>query len=548
MLKETALSLLLAGGLVMPAMAADTGAWLQSWEVRAVRLQNHIDQRVSMNRAVYPATHNSFNSAAYANWSGRYAFPNHVLSIRDQLDAGIRAIEMDAHWSFHSSWSAMRMDLKLCHGTDSHLGCHPNDRLLEEGLSELADWLRANPEEVVLLYIEDKMSGHQDKAISLLNRLLGDRLYTPRLHAPAARAANQCVGLPHELSKAQVRAAGKNVLVMGADRGSCEYDWANYSFHQHFHITVDHKRLNAYPNCQVGNGGGMAGPDLLQTNLVRAYNDAASSLNDSMSAQTVADLVKCGVGAVAPEPLKPGSDHFKAQVWSWDVNQPDNSRANDPGGEHCAEQMSNGRLNDLACKAFQRRFACQATQPVNGWDYDWRITRAAGVWQDGQAACQAEFGAQGYAFAMPANGYENARLRDAANAAGAGGVWVNYADLEAEGKWMAYRPVYAVWQSAQTDRGCARLDADGYRSSACDQRKRFACQEFGTGNWRLSRSAEIFGKGDEVCRNEFGWRYALSAPANHQQFEALLADPQARDVWVNLRHPGSVGVMLPAER
>jgi hypothetical protein len=543
--------LALAGSLLCSTLAFaaqpvsySASDWYRGWAVNAVKQQNHIDQNSPLKLAVFPTTHNSFNSKVYANLNGRYLDPNHVLSIYDQLRSGIRAIEMDVHWTSHltGTWPwewRYSNELLLCHGQSNNLGCHTNDRVFTEGLDELARFLNENPNEVVLLYVEEYLQGHYNEAVNMVQSRLGNRIYTSTAHY----GGNGCGELPRELTKAQVRAAGKNLLIMGAD--SCGNPWSAITFKGHFHNTVDHNKLSAYPNCQID---GM-GPANWQGGLTRAYNDSTIlSGQNKMSLAQVETMVRCGFGAVAPEPLAANDERHSAQVWSWAVNEPNNATGSDAEGENCAEHASNGRFNDNSCKVVHR-YACQ-----NQSSRAWRITNAAGQWQDGRAACQAEFGNDGYAFATPSNGYENAKLVDAKNAAGAGAqaLWLNYADLEQEGYWTAYRPVYAQWPAGEEGRtGCASLRSYGqYQNQSCDQVKPVACQQRVTGEWKISSRTGNFTQAEAICSAEFGVQFGFAVPANKAMFDALMGT-RADNVWLNLRNLGSSNrmpnIMLPRE-
>jgi hypothetical protein len=517
--------------------------WYRSWAVNAIRQQNHIDQNSPLRYAVLPTTHNSYNSKAYANLNGRYLDPNHVSSVYDQLRAGIRAIEMDVHWTTHltGTWPwewRYSNELLLCHGQSNHLGCHPNDRVLTEGLDELTRFLNENPNEVVLLYVEDYMQGHYSEALNMVQSRLGSRLYTSAMHYGTA---NACGPLPRDISKAQIRAAGKNLLLMGA--GGCGTAWSNVAFQNHFHNTISFAKMTAYPDCKIDGQG----PADWQAGLTRAYNDSTTlSGKESMSRAQVENMVLCGVGAIAPEPLQVGDERHTAQVWSWNVGEPNNATGANSDGENCAEQGANGRFNDQACQV-SHRFACQHLT-----NRSWRITGAAGVWQNGRSQCQAEFGNEGYAFATPANGYENAKLSDAKKAMGASGqaVWLNYADLELEGNWVAYRPVYAQWAAGEEARaGCASFASSGqYQSQNCSVAKPVACQHRVSGAWQISRSSGSFTQAEAICSSEFGVHVGFAVPANLAQYQALLAT-RADNIWLNLRSIGGrmPGVMQPKE-
>ena len=88
----------------------------------------------------FAGTHNSMSSAE-AGW----LFPNQPYGLTRQLEDGVRAMMLDTH-----SWEG---GLYLCHSL-CELGAQP----LDEGLGELADFLVAHPQEVLLVIFQDDIS------------------------------------------------------------------------------------------------------------------------------------------------------------------------------------------------------------------------------------------------------------------------------------------------------------------------------------------------------------------------------------------------------
>ena len=114
------------------APAADSGA---------LRCNGHemlCDRR--FNEVVFPATHN-----AMANADDRWFTPNQEHGLPRQLRDGIRALLLDTY-----EWQG---DVHLCHSV-----CGLGNRLLVDGLRDIATFLRENPAEVIALLIEDHIS------------------------------------------------------------------------------------------------------------------------------------------------------------------------------------------------------------------------------------------------------------------------------------------------------------------------------------------------------------------------------------------------------
>ena len=129
----------------------------------------------------------------------RYIDPNHILSIYNQLEIGIRSIEIDVHWTLNTVglkfWENWKKRLLLCHGKNDHKGCSPVDRHFTEGLSEVSSFLRKpeNANEVLIIYIEDHMDGKYDKAISHIQSTIGDLVYRPQSGCYNCRQPHQAI-------------------------------------------------------------------------------------------------------------------------------------------------------------------------------------------------------------------------------------------------------------------------------------------------------------------------------------------------------------------
>jgi hypothetical protein len=95
------------------------------------------------DQVVLPGTHNSMSNEA-----DDFSLPNQPTSLTDQYDDGIRALLLDTY-----EWEG---DLWLCHGY-CELGALP----LVDALTDLADFLRTHPGEVMAIIFEDYITGEQ---------------------------------------------------------------------------------------------------------------------------------------------------------------------------------------------------------------------------------------------------------------------------------------------------------------------------------------------------------------------------------------------------
>src|SRR3954468_21266566 len=208
-----------AGGPCQPE--ADVSGWDRTWAHRALGLQYALGGDLGLRDAPWVGTHNSFNSIAEMGNTLSDTDSNQQLSLTDQLAIDVRSLELDMH-----SWAGR---LVVCHarGADEgHAGCSI-ERDVGPVVDEIATWLRAHRDQVLLLYVEDHLDGaaDHDAAAAAIRQSLGDMLYTP----PAGAG---CTKLPLTLSRAAILTAGRQVIIVsGCGEGtwpSIAFDWSNH--------------------------------------------------------------------------------------------------------------------------------------------------------------------------------------------------------------------------------------------------------------------------------------------------------------------------------
>lgn len=381
--------LVLAFLALLPATAISASPldqYTASPQHKALIVQQKLAQSLTLGQTSLLTTHNSYNARYYANLF-RYWDPNHSLSVAQQLDLGIRALEYDAH---HALDASGRKSLKLCHGTDQHLVCSLYDRSLRDGLLELGTWLRrnANRDELVLLYIEDHLDGHYDEALAVLEDTIGDLVYRP----------GDCEPLPMELRQTDLLRAGKQILIIGGDH--CGHQgWNRMVFH--YGYPTDNDTFQPFPACRTERFD----TDFIQHNLTRLYEDRTvltatfGTPSQFITPQFMRDAMACGISSIGMDKLTIGDTRLQAALWSWN-------------GELPAPEQ------DCVVLGEDRHFAgsdCETTQPAACKRVDgdeWRITTALVPAQTAAAQCQAEWGAD-FRFDVPRNGFQHTQLQQA---------------------------------------------------------------------------------------------------------------------------------------
>jgi len=382
-------------------------SYRNSWQYRALMLQSEIDKGSPLSEASILMTHNSYNSDHYAN-AGSYVDPNHKHSLTEQLEMGVRLLELDTHW-FSS-------ELTACHGTDGHTGCSEFDGRSDERFAEVNSWLRQaeNADQVLFIYVEDHMDGHYAEMSNMLDKYIGDKIYP----APSCGAT-----LDVNISKADILNAGKQVVIYGDGgcSGTAGTSWAGYAYGHLF--STDNSVLASAPDCTNNSFN----PSVINSKLTRIFEDstmlsgAFGNPPPEITASYMQTLTTCGMGVIGLDQLDDNDSRHNAAIWSWNTNEPNNAGS----GEDCAITYEPNRLADVACSS-SYRFSCLDS------NNNWLISSAAGNWSEGVAKCAAE----GHTFDMPRNGYQNYLLSLAKSTAGVTRAWVNYSDIAEEGKWL----------------------------------------------------------------------------------------------------------------
>lgn len=393
------------------------------WRIKALRLQNKLDHDLPIGEALFIGTHNSFNATEYSDGTS-YLDPNHKMSLYDQLDAGMVALELDVHrdTNANNAWVwEWESELMLCHRkhhNDIKDGiCSVADRTLLEGLTEIKFWLEKNTQDVIFIYIEDFM-GKDDYqyAIKYLEQTIGDKVYRP----PYGQG---CVGMPMDVSKKDILASGKQVLLFGASQtcSNTTRDWESWTYGGTAWDGDQAEKVRA------GQGGSAREGRWLR--YFEDRTDASSNLGDRTASENIHGsdmplLMKQGANFIGLDMLGYAStDRITGAIWSWNGGEPNNYN----GAEHCAESHTNGRVNDYTCGSF-KPFSCKNSQN------EWYVTTGTGSWSEGKDMCSAETGGE-YRFSMPMTYNQNQALIQAKKHAGASRTWLAYTDQYSEGNW-----------------------------------------------------------------------------------------------------------------
>jgi hypothetical protein len=364
-------------------------AYEKSWTHRALAFQYKLASDVSMVNAPWLGTHNSFNSIAQQGPALSTTDANQQLTLVDQLRMDMRSLELDVHW-FPSARAGGQNAPVVCHAgaVSDHDGCS-TEPLLGPVLDQIAGWLKSHRDQVLLLYIEDHLSGGgYPAAVADIKSSLGALVYRT--------GSTNCTELPGKLTRNDVLDAGAQVVIV-ANSGCGEgTDWRSLAFSWRNHKEEGPDQFRANPPC------GFSRADYA-TRLIRYYEDSTwlsagagsasgKPMGDGLTPDTVGAMTRCGVDLFGFDQLQPGDGRNDAAVWSWQQGQPTNAS--------CAEMRGDSRWYALGCKK-KRPAACRRA------DGSWFVTGKAVTPSTAPAACAVDGGK----FDVPRTGYDNESLR-----------------------------------------------------------------------------------------------------------------------------------------
>jgi hypothetical protein len=379
-----------------------------SWLHRTLAFQYELGNSVSLRDALWVGTHNSFNSPA-GETTLSSTDSNQQLSLTDQLRIDVRSLELDVHWN-PSPRAGGQPAPVVCHArgaNEFHAGC-TTERLLGETLDEIVAWLRGHRDQVLLLYIEDNVDTAEgyDPTASVLDSRLRDASGRSLVYRPPPGGG--CADLPLSLTRDKVLAAGAQVvLVSGCGQGSgwrgLVFDWSDT------HVEGGPDGYRDYPACDP-----RFDSQTYATKLVRFFEDSTwlsatvTGEGEGLTAEVTRRMARCGVDLFGFDQLLPNDGRLAAVAWSWASNEPSNA------GD-CTIQRGDGRWIARRCTK-RHRAAC--IRP----DGRWTVTPSPLPADAAARACRQRSAVP----ATPRTGSQNAALQQAADDAGADGVWLSH--------------------------------------------------------------------------------------------------------------------------
>src|SRR5215831_8412443 len=380
----------------------------------------NIAKNEPVNWYTHITAHNVYNNAADA-----YPFPNQQYSITSLLNYGIRSLDLDVHYVIG--------ELRVCHGGTSSaaLGCSGGDRAYGYAIREIADWLDANPGEVVILNLEDDAPNETTTKTKPLDKYIGGKLWR------ISDSQSFLGGTSRYPTVAEMLAHGKQAIVLADARVGDDIFGVNVNNYASRHAK------NFSPSTCASDGTSIAiqpeGRPLYWPTLYegRSAFEDSSDQNNLLNEGDVRAAMNCGITSVDLDyigALDKADVRFvrtspdlrrESTVWSWTEGD------SGSGGNYALFNGATGRWVSHQRDDGKWAFACaepRTGDPLTWSDKKgdrWYITSATGIWNDGDQACLAYGRSLGknLVFAAPRNGYQNQKLWAAAGTNKS--VWLN---------------------------------------------------------------------------------------------------------------------------
>ncbi|WP_020407642.1 hypothetical protein [Hahella ganghwensis] len=403
-----------------------TAETLDAWAQRALLIQNNIDNNLPLARTTWVGTHNSFANADDDNFSFGV---NQGMSMRRQLDAGVRELVLDLHKA--------NKQIRMCHNNTGFGGCVKNItgwRRFTAGLKDIRDWINAgNQDQVVMIKLE--LAGSAKDSLNKVYKAIDESGIISMVYRPDSQSYqgnggdDNCTLLNTDhLTKSQILAAGKNVLMITY---GCT---GNSSFNGHvFNAAQSMKDFKSADDIEnLGDGERYTTMSRVKDGTVKGGDDA------KLKPSTVGGFLNAGLNifelygyAAEGSGWKVDGEYPVSQsdlVWSWDAV------GYEPNGDGSCTVISHDsdRFRDISCG--ERLYAvCLRT---NQSQIDWALTSQPVYLGEAQAQCQQDYGAE-YQFSTPHSQHElNAVLETRhSNSLGQVDLWINYQRIG--NQWIA---------------------------------------------------------------------------------------------------------------
>jgi hypothetical protein len=438
---------------------------------QSIKLQTELDQFEPLNFAQFIGSHNSAVSRVYTNSSKfynlSYADPGNYMSITDQLNSGVRQVELDLEWYSNA--------VTICHDNPADTNqilCEGNQPL-HSVIPEIKSWVEKNPNAFIFLYLDvhSPLAGHVNDLDNELSQL------EPYIFTPAMAEQNYHVSnntLPaNQITKYDItHKFKKNIIVTNDDDvenlKSSRYAFVNVQNTKTkplYEIGVDSFLQSSYADCSTQkkyeNIKQAFNQDPEHNNIFRLNADrtvinyivnvkdhSPENYNDYLTVKNIPGMLMCPVNMFSTNMLgytcdnsdcnsHPTDPRIYSFLWSWSLGYPlqadggNIAYINPNAGHFENNKLKSNETYPVLCNKSNIRL----TSPVASFDWyivNMRIVDIKNIHDEAQVACKNSGGS----FATPTVSYAMHDVMSRVNAAGVSSapVIVNYQRID--GQWL----------------------------------------------------------------------------------------------------------------
>jgi len=314
----------------------------------------------------------------------RWETSNHYLTLTDQLNLGMRHIELDTHWIFQELSIAhcggvgfdqideaiANINEKLAEKTSKQIkwdsesiGCFPSgsmifskdQRSFDSAVQEMSDWFGENEDQFVIIMLDvQHEEGNWNSSQSMLavfDKYFEGKYYTPTTlqdeDGSVFPSVNELSGRGYQLLISTTKDLGDDMTSSIFTRDMvCGWNEAN----------VD--ELNEYPTCSYYDSDNeVVMNEGTFTRVVSSeiqygpLNEGGHLGNDwpVLDEDSIPDVVKCNTGLLAGDNMV--TSRARAAIWSWREDEPNNMVSAEQS-EMCVVLNGNdGRWSSLDCSS-----------------------------------------------------------------------------------------------------------------------------------------------------------------------------------------------------
>jgi len=391
--------------------------WISEALSRQYRLQKH----TPIVQGIIAGTHNSYSSNAY----NLKLYENQNLSISEQLNAGVRFIELDMWRTRNVEYAG----IYLCHnGGRCEISLNGDYIYLDTALREIAKWTKNNPDQILIIKVENGNMSDDDFNILQQNISvqIGDIVYRPE------GDATSCKKFPAQLTPADMLKQGKQVLFYGYVGCDSIESGSNSWIFDASNSEIDENFTN-YTNCSSHQ----------ESSFMLFYESKEEIVGKKsgakISPEVIPDLSSCGGTFYGFDWLDDDDERMEATVWSWGRGQ--------PSGEGTCAVSEKGRFYASDCNS-NLPYACSSQAG------EWKLTTGSGPFSYGDLACPNEFGTD-FTFDVPRTAKQNKKLIQLTGFEKK--YWLNYQSEQSD-VWLSGQD-RSLLTSEQTNTGKLRVKA-----------------------------------------------------------------------------------------